>query len=150
MKNSTDSWWKRASRVLASARRSPKRVCVSCFISALRPITSFVRWHLHVNGKSERAGIRWPRAGINQKGNLKKGLQPARCITTPKGCRTANSQECRYFEEIVSLTKTVAFFFSRIALLYPQISYKRNTISNYFFHLVNLNSCTPENPLLIF
>lgn len=94
------------SRVLASAR-SPKRVCISCFISALRPITSFVRWHLHVNGKSGRAGIRRPRAGINQKGNLKKGLQPARCVTMPKGCRTTNSQKCRYFEEIVNKSSDI-------------------------------------------
>lgn len=88
---------------------SEARVCISCFISALRPITSFVRWHLHVNGKSERAGIRQPRAGINQKGNLKKGLQPARCVTTPKGCRTANPQECHYLKEIVSLTRAAVF-----------------------------------------
>lgn len=82
-----ESSYDEAARFLESSRilgALPKRVCISCFISALRPITSFVRWHLHVNGKSAlarslaHAGIRRPRAGINQKGNLKKGLQPAR------------------------------------------------------------------------
>lgn len=50
-------------------------------------------------------------ADINQKGNLKKGptVQPARCVTTPKGCRTANSQECRYLEKTVSLSVVSSF-----------------------------------------
>lgn len=110
-KNSTGSSRDGRTLLESSLARSPKRVCISCFISALRPITSFVRWHLHVNGKSGRAGIRRPRAGINQKGNLKKGLQPAQCVTTPKGCRTANPQECHYLKEkIVSLTRIAAFF----------------------------------------
>lgn len=62
-------------------------------------------------GKAGARGIRLPRTGINQKGNLKKGLQPAQCVTTPKGCRTANSQECRYLEKIVSRTRAMSNFF---------------------------------------
>lgn len=102
--------WKHASRELLGTLRFSERVCISCFISALRPITSFVRWHLHVNGKSARGGY-GGRASINQKANLKKGQQPARCVTTPKSCRTANSQECRYFEKIVSSTEARLRFF---------------------------------------
>lgn len=70
----------------------------------VRAVASACKWEKRARVRA-RVGIRRPLAGINQKGNLKKGLQPARCVTTPKGCRTANSQECRYLEEIASLAR---------------------------------------------